>query len=150
MKKFCLAVILTILSTTPTLAAVCTSSNAIIKVENQKIGVREVVDFYIRTPFAGVFMVTAAPNGNFIQDGSGNPVSVAGNRWTDVKFRNMNWMCSSSTIFSLPKPIVKDIKNIGQFEGQIEYVIGRRNGHYLGQTMTTAGSMKRLRLKFGP
>jgi hypothetical protein len=132
-------------------AATCTNANTITKVMNVKTPTREYVDFYIKSPFTGTVAVTAAASGAFIQDGSGNPINVAGNHWTDVKFENTDWTCSSTTSFVLPKPVLKDIKLIGQFEGQIEYAIGRHNGNYLGQTLSTvAGGKKRLRLKFRP
>jgi hypothetical protein len=131
-------------------AASCSTVNSIIKVQNRKVGAREFVDFWVKKPFTGAIVITAAPSGNFTQDGSGNAILVAGNKWTDVKFSSMDWMCSTQTIFSLPKPIIKDIKNIGQFEGQIEYVIGRINGHYLGQVTTNFATQKRITLKFGP
>jgi len=132
------------------LAAPCTAVNSITKVKNRKVGIHEYVDFFVKAPFTGSVSVAAATSGTFIQDGSGNPIVVAGNKWTDVKFKSMDWTCSSATSFALPKPVLKDIKLIGQFEGQIEYGIGRHNGHYLGQTMVTVGSQKRVTLKYGP
>ncbi len=131
-------------------AAPCTTVNSITKVKNRKIGVYEYVDFYVKAPFTGSVSVAAATSGTFIQDGSGNPIVVGGNRWTDVKFQSMDWTCSSATSFALPKTVLRDIKLIGQFEGQIEYGIGRHNGHYLGQTIATIGSQKRVTLKYKP
>ena len=131
-------------------SATCNTSNSIVKVKNLKLGAQERVEFYIKTPFTGSVVVAAASGGTFIQDGSGNPIVVAGNRWTDVKFQSMDWTCSSPTLFSLPQPVLKDIKLTGQFEGQIEYAIGRHNGHYLGQTSSTKGGVKKIMLKFGP
>ena len=150
MKSSLLALIFVLLSASIVSAATCNTANSIVKVKNLKLGAQERVEFYIMTPFTGSVVVAAASNSRFIQDGSGNPIVVAGNRWTDVKFQSMDWTCSSPTLFSLPKPVLKDIKLIGQFEGQIEYAIGRHNGHYLGQTSNTSGGVKKITLKFGP
>jgi hypothetical protein len=130
-------------------AASCTAPNSIIKVSNARMGMRETVTFRVKAPFIGSFAILATSGPTFFEDGSGNPITVRGNRWTDIRFRNMDWMCSTRTRFMLPKPVVKDIKNVGQFEGQIEYVIGRRNGHYLGHKVSTAGGITTITLKFG-
>jgi hypothetical protein len=150
MKKYLIAFTLLGLTAIQAEAANCNTANSIVKVQNLKVGAREYVDFWVKKPFTGTLSITAAATGNFTQDGSGDPISVGGNTWTDVKFSGMDWTCSSQTLFTLPKPIVKDIKNIGQFEGQIEYVIGRLNKHYLGQTTTNFATQQRIRLKFGP
>jgi hypothetical protein len=134
----------------PGMAAPCNTPNSMIKVSNSRVGLRELVQFQIKAPLTGSFTITAGNGPSFIQDGSGDPITVRGNRWTDVVFRGMDWMCSSHTRFALPKPVVKDIKNIGQFEGQIEYVVGRRNGHYLGHAVSTAGGITTITLKYGP
>ncbi len=132
------------------MAANCVDPNSITKVTNRKVGVFEYVDFFIKAPFSGTVLVKAASSATFIQDGSGNPIHVGGNKWTDVTFRQMDWLCSSLINFSLPKPVLKDIKLIGSFEGQIEYAIGRHNGHYFGQSLSTVGGQRRLTLKFKP
>ena len=148
-KSFAILTVL-LLSVPSARATTCTTANSIVKVKNLKLGSQERVEFYIKTPFTGSVVVAAASSGTFIQDGSGNPIVVVGNRWTDVKFKSMYWTCSSLTLFSLPKPILKDIQLIGQFEGQIEYAIGRHNGHYLSQTSSTSGGVKKITLKYGP
>jgi hypothetical protein len=150
MKRTAIIICLFLATASAAAAGTCASQNSIIKVSNTRVGLRELVKFQVKAPLTGSFAITAGSGPTFIQDGSGNPVSVRGNRWTDVVFRNMDWMCSARTRFALPKPVVKDIKNIGQFEGQIEYVIGRRNGHYLGHAVSTAGGITTITLKYGP
>ena len=134
----------------PALAGQCSTQNSIISASNSRVGLRELVRFKIKAPLTGTVSVTAGNGPTFIEDGSGNPVTVHGNRWTDVVFSGMDWMCSARTHFRLPKPVIKDIKLIGQFEGRIEYVVGRRNGHYLGKTQTTANGVTTITLKYGP
>jgi hypothetical protein len=150
MKLFLPFLISSVVSVSSAFAASCTAPNSIIKVSNSRIGVREMVTFRIKAPLSGTYSITAGHGPTFIEDGSGNPIHVGGNRWTDVTFRQMNWLCSTPTHFVLPKHVIKDIKLIGQFEGQIEYVVGRRNGHYLGHTVSTSGGITRIKLKYGP
>jgi hypothetical protein len=76
---------------------------------------------------------------------------VRGNRWTKVRFDNVNWTCTIPTFFHLPQPILKSIKSIGQFEGVVTYVIGRKNGHFLTFIdENISGFRRRIRLKYGP
>jgi hypothetical protein len=126
----------------------CTAPNSIIKVSNSKSGAWEFVDFYMKPPVTATVSVTAPTGPNFIQDGSGNTIVVPGNRWTEVTFNSVDWLCSTPRLFSLPKPIVKSIKQIGGFEGTISYVIGRKGHHFMGSSWATIGGLKRLRLKY--
>ena len=129
-------------------AANCTAPNSIVKVSNSRIGPWEFVDFYVKAPVTATTSVTAPKGPNFTEDASGNPIIVPGNRWTEVTFNTVDWMCSTPTLFGLPKPIVKSIKQIGRFEGTVSYVIGRNGRHFMGSSWTTIGSLKRLRLKY--
>ncbi len=148
MKQSTLVLLLLLSTASSAFAANCTAPNSITTVRNVHRGQREYVDFYVKAPMTGTVSVVSASGPNFVEDGSGNTITVAGNRWTEVKFASMYWTCSTLTSFVLPKHFIKDIKNIGQFEGQIAYVIGRHNGHYLGQAWTVRGGQKRLRLKY--
>jgi hypothetical protein len=131
-------------------AANCTSANSIISVTNYKLGAFEYVRFKVKKPFSANFTTTnVLPP--FTQDGSGDVVPVAGGKWTQVQFQNVEWMCTIAHSFHLPKPIVKDVKSLGQFEGVIAYVIGRRaTSHYISTTTISAGSYNFIRVKFSP
>jgi hypothetical protein len=129
-------------------AANCTAPNSIVKVSNSKSGPWEFVDFYVKAPLTATTSVTAPTGPNFTEDASGNPIFVPGNRWTEVTFNAVDWMCSAPTQFSLPKPIVKSIKQTGRFEGTVSYVIGRNGRHFMGSSGATIGGLKRLRLKY--
>jgi hypothetical protein len=131
-------------------AANCSDPNSVTKVTNRRAAGFEYVDFFVKAPFTGTVSVTAAASGTFTEDPSGDSITVAGNKWTEVKFRGMFWMCNVVNSFSVPKPIIKGVKSTGQLEGHVDYAIGRKNGHYLGVTTTTIGGQKRVTLKFGP
>ena len=134
-----------------TYAANCSTANSIISVSNSKIGGFEYVTFkFKKPPVLPQFSVTnVVPP--FIQDGSGDTIFVPGAHWTQVKFDQVEWMCSTQQILSLPKPAIKAVKNIGQFEGQIVYVIGRSAAsHYISTTTTNAGGFTLIKVKFKP
>ena len=62
------------------LAANCVVPNSIVEVRNQKTGARETVEFKIKAPLTGSYTITAGNGPTFIQDGSGDPITVGGNR----------------------------------------------------------------------
>jgi hypothetical protein len=122
-----------LLAAPPALAQVgpCNEPNAILRVRNTAIGVNEYVVFKFKKPptMPNVSVIAARPP--FTQDGSGEPVTVGGALFTQVTFRGVVWTCKIAEEFHLPRAGIKDIKSIGQFEGIITYVIGRRaTWHY--------------------
>ena len=132
-------------------AASCTSANSIISVANSKIGGFEYVTFKFKKPPAlPQFSVTnVVPP--FIEDGSGNTIVVPGAHWTQIRFDQVEWMCSTQRILTLPKPAIKSVKNIGQFEGQIVYVIGRSAAsHFISTTTINSGGFTLIKIKFKP
>ena len=151
--KFLAALAFGFLSTaliSPAPAANCASANSIISVTNHKLGAFEYVRFKVKKPFSASYTTTnVLPP--FTQDGSGTVVPVSGGKWTQLQFQNVEWMCTIHQAISLPKPIVKDIKSLGQFEGVIAYVIGRKaTSHYISTTTISAGSYKLITVKFSP
>ncbi len=130
-------------------AAPCSAPNSIAEVVNTSIGRYEYVVFdYVKPPNLPQFSIsTASPP--FLADPSGLPVPVAGQKFKTIQFSSIGWMCSVKEVFHLPKSGVKDIKKIGQFEGVITYVIGRRAGSsYLGSYSYDAGAHREIVLKF--
>lgn len=128
-------------------SAPCSGSNAITKVENKKRGTFEFVNFYIMNANPD-YTVTSVQGPSFTDDPSGKVVKVSGNKWTQVRFRRINWVCTITKNFSTPEPIIKQVENIEQSEGQVTYVIGRLNKHYLGNSLTTIVGGKMLSLKY--
>lgn len=130
------------------IAAPCNVANSIVKVNNFKSGGFEYVDFWVKKPVTSTVQTWSSNTGNFEHDASGDIISVTGNRWRVVRFSITSWNCTIWNNFTLPKPRIKDIENIGQFEGVITYAIGRQNGNYLGMTVTNFPINKRYRFKF--
>lgn len=132
------------------LAANCNAPNSIVSVSNSASGGFEYVSFKFKKP-------PTVPTNNvtnvvppFFEDGSGNTVVVPGARWTQVMFRNMDWMCTIPKFITV-KPAVKAVKNIGQFEGQITYVIGRSaTSHYISTQNINMGAYTIIRVKLKP
>ncbi len=108
-------------------AAACNEANSIVRVRNTSIGAFEYVVFkYKKPPNLPSFTVKAVTP-PFIQDGSGETVIVRGSKFTEVRFDGVVWTCSIIERLVLPKAAIKAVKNIGQFEGIITYIIGRRS-----------------------
>lgn len=113
-------------------AAPCTSAGAIKKIKNTRIGHYEYIVFDIIKPASLTYAASRAEP-PFIADPSGNPVTVAGDKFRRIKFSNVFWTCEIAEALVLPKPVIQDIKKLSQFEGIVEYVAGYRNAsHYLG------------------
>jgi hypothetical protein len=130
------------------LADTCNTPNSLVKITHTKSGPWEFVDFYVKEPVTGTVALSAPTGPNFTEDPSDLPIFIPGNRWTEVRFSSMDWMCTTPTQFALPKPIVKSIKPTERFEGNVTYVIGRKGHHFMGSSWSTIGALRRLRLKF--
>jgi hypothetical protein len=129
-------------------AAPCTVANSIVLIKNSRVGGFEYVDFWVKKPVASSVLTWASTTGSFEHDASGAMITVTGNRWRVVRFPTLQWLCSIGQNFTLPKLRIKDIQNIGQFEGVVTYAIGRQNGNYLGMTVTNFAVNRRYRFKF--
>jgi hypothetical protein len=130
------------------IAAPCNVANSIVQVKNFRSGGFEYVDFWVKKPVTSTVQTWSSNTGNFEHDASGDIISVTGNRWRVVRFSIASWTCTIWNNLTLPKIRIKDVKNVGQFEGVITYVIGRQNGNYLGMTVTNFAINKRYRFKF--
>jgi hypothetical protein len=121
-------------------AAACGPSGSIVSVRNSSIGAFEYVIFkFHKPPTVPAYTVTAVTP-PFTEDPSGNPVSVAGSKFTEVTFQSVYWMCTIAHNFHLPKTAIKGIKQTGQFEGVVSYVIGRRaSSHYISNYSYNSG-----------
>jgi hypothetical protein len=129
-------------------AAPCNVANSIVMIKNSRSGGFEYVDFWVKKPVTGPVTTSVSSTGSFEHDASGGIINVTGNRWRVIRFSMLQWHCSIWQNFTLPKLRIKDIQNIGQFEGVITYAIGRQNGSYLGMTVTNFAVNRRYRFKF--
>jgi hypothetical protein len=127
-------------------AAPCNAPNSIAKIKNTSIGMYEYVVFdFIRPPTLPNYSVSTH-SGTFIQDASGNTVTVTGSHFKQVQFRGVVWTCSIQEVLTLPRTAIKGIKNVGQFEGVITYGVGYRAGSlYMGTyNFNGGGGSKKL------
>jgi hypothetical protein len=129
-------------------AAPCAGPGAILRVRNTVSGNYEYVIFdYIRPPAATYSVTTVTPP--FIGDGSGDNITISGNKFKQIRFTGVVWTCKINEIFSLPKTAIKGIKSTGQYEGVVTYVVGYRNAStYIGASSLSIGSMQRVTMKF--
>ena len=149
--KFIISLFLIVWLPSFALAANCNTPNSIISATNSVSGGFEYVTFKFKKPPALPQFTVTNVVPPFIQDGSGDTIVVSGSRWTQVKFEHMDWTCSTRQIFALPKPAIKAVKNIGQFEGQIVYVIGRSvASHFISARTISVGGFTLIRVKFRP
>lgn len=100
----------------------CNEANSLFSVRKRRVGKTEYVIFTLMKPVnAKRNVIDDEPP--FIEDPSGETVTVRGCKFKRVKFENIIWMCTSKMIFGSTS-LVKQVRRIGQFEGQIEYIIG--------------------------
>lgn len=148
--KYLVSLLFVVFAPSFAIAANCNVPNSIVRISNSAWGGFEYVNFkFKKPPTIPTFNVTnVAPP--FFEDGSGNTVVVPGAHWTQVMFRNMEWMCTIPKFITV-KPAVRAVKSIGQFEGQITYVIGRSAAsHYISTQNINAGAYTIIRVKLKP
>ncbi len=113
-------------------AASCGPSNSITRVRNTRIGSSEYLVFKFRTPPTVPTYAVTVGHPPFIHDASGETIAVAGSHFRQVRFEGVFWTCTIQEQFVLPRPLIRDVKNIGQFEGVITYAIGLSpQAHYI-------------------
>ena len=100
----------------------CNEANSLLSVRKRKVGSTEYVIFTLMKPATSSVEVTDTQP-QFIQDGSGQTVHVSGCKFKKITFKNMVWTCKTK-IISGSTSLVKQVKNIGQLEGIISYIIG--------------------------
>ena len=102
----------------------CNEANSLLSVRKRKVGSTEYVIFTLMKPATSSVEVTDTQP-PFIQDGSGQTVHVSGCKFKKITFKNIVWTCKTK-IISGSTSLVKQVKNIGQLEGIISYIIGYR------------------------
>jgi hypothetical protein len=126
----------------------CGAPGSIKRVTNTRIGDYEYVVFDVRRPPNPTYSVTTVMP-PFTADGSGDPVSVAGNKFKQITFTHVMWMCGINHVFSLPQTAIKDVKGTGQWEGVVSYVVGYRTAStYLGSYHYDVGSIRKVVMRF--
>ena len=148
--RFIFSLILIILTPSYAFATNCNLPNSIVRISNSASGGFEYVKFKFKKPPSAPAFTVSNVLPPFTEDPSGNSVTVPGAHWTQIRFDNVEWMCTIPKFIKI-KPAVKAVKNIGQFEGQITYVIGRSAAsHYISTQTINAGAFTIIRVKFRP
>jgi hypothetical protein len=107
-------------------AAACNEPGSIVRVRNTVQGQNEYVIFKFHKPPTVPSYTVKGVSPPFTEDGSGDTVTVGGAKFTEVRFTGVVWTCSIDEQLHLPRPAIVDIKSIGQFEGIIAYIVGRK------------------------
>lgn len=129
-------------------SAPCTAANSIKSVKNTSIGNYEYVVFNLVKPVTATFTVTTATP-PFEEDPSGDPVTVAGSKFRQIRLDIVFWTCEIDENFSLPRTAIKGIGKTSQFEGVVSYVVGYRNASkFVSAYSYDAGSIKKVVMRF--
>lgn len=146
MRKF-LCIALFLATTTASQATNCNAPNSIISYRTYMAGRFEYVVFTFKNPSTPDFTTTAASPP--FSDTSDRVIPVRGAKFTKIVFRGVNWMCSVQRLGTIPKPVIKDVKLVDQFEGQLEFVVGRTaTSHYYSTKAMNVGPYTYVKIKF--
>lgn len=130
----------------------CTSPSSIISVTNTSAGNFEFVTFRVRRPLQSNYGYTVASviGPTFVEDPSGNTITVNGNRFKRIRFKGIYWTCAIIENLTVPKVAVRDVKRIKQYEGIVEYVIGYKyNWQYLmTYAFNSSSTVREVVMKF--
>jgi hypothetical protein len=130
----------------------CNAAGSILSVKNTTSGKYEYVTFRVKKPLQANYgySITTVSGSTFVEDPSGDTITVTGSRFKKIRFRGVYWTCQINEILSLPKFIIKDIKRIKQYEGIVEYVVGYRNppAKFLGSYSVNSSTVRSVVMVF--
>ena len=126
----------------------CTEAGSIRRVTKTTSGNFEYVMVEFNKPASPTLNVrTEHPP--FYTDGAGDPVSVKGKYFRVVTFHGVMWTCDIHESLGSKTVAIIDVKNIGQFEGDVAYAVGfRKKDSYVSRYVQDAGKYKRFYFKF--
>lgn len=129
-------------------AQFCSEPGSIRRVRNTSIGNHEYVVFDVFMPPDPDYS-TSAVSPPFAGGASGEPVTVRGGKFRKIRFDGVVWTCRIQELLTLPRSAVKDVENLEQFEGIIEYVVGYRgSARYITTYHYDVGSIRKVVMKF--
>ena len=129
-------------------AQFCSEPGSIRRVRNTTAGNVEFVVFDVFLPPNPNYAVSAASS-PFVHGSSGEPVNIKGGRFRKIRFEGVVWTCRTREMLTLPRSAIKDVKNLEQFEGIIEWVVGyRSSARYLTTYYYDVGSIRKVVMKF--
>ncbi|MDD5393134.1 MAG: hypothetical protein PHE17_08965 [Thiothrix sp.] len=131
------------------MAAACSAANSLVQVQDTSpAGLYEYVIFTVKSPMTGTYKVSSVKP-PFEHDPSGTIVKVKGTVFKQINFAIMDWMCSTNHQLSLPDSQIQDVKNVGNFEGVVTYVVGYKSAaKYLNTYQYPAGGYTKVVMRF--
>lgn len=125
----------------------CTDEGSIASVVRARSGKHETVTFTVNSTEPNYEVTTARPP--FQQYGQEKILRLRGPYYKAVSFRGIMWTCIIREDFRTKTTNIAVPRNIEQFEGHVEYIIGyRRRGSYIGTTKTVSNGKTKIVVKF--
>jgi len=85
----------------------------------------------------------------FQEYGSEKQIRIAGKYYKSVYFKSVAWTCTIAEKLKASTSNIVAVRNIEQFEGYVNYIIGfRQKGSYVGTTASTTGNRTKIAVKF--
>lgn len=85
----------------------------------------------------------------FQEYGSEKTIRIKGPHYKSVYFKSVMWTCNIVERTKAATTNVAAVRNIEQFEGYVNYIIGyKKKGSYVGTTKTTTGNRTKIVVKF--
>ena len=85
----------------------------------------------------------------FQEYGEGKTIRIAGKYYKSVYFKSVSRMCTIPEKVKASTSNIAGVRNIEQFEGYVNYIIGyRKRGSYAGTTAITSGDHTKIIVKF--
>jgi hypothetical protein len=100
----------------------CSEPGSILRVTKSRSGNFELVTFELKANDPNYEVKNAKPP--FYDYSGDNKLRIKGKVFKSIVFRDVAWQCKIRENFSAATSTVMGIKNVEQFEGQVEYVIG--------------------------
>jgi len=131
-------------------AAPCSEPNSISRVRNRApSGSYEYVVFNFIKPTTVPNYTVTSVSPPFVQDPSGQTITIAGSTFKEIRFSNVVWTCSIEEIFNLPKQAIQGIGRTGQFEGEITYVVGAgSSSRFIDSYSYDAGGIRKIVMRY--
>jgi hypothetical protein len=124
----------------------CSEPGSIMRVTKSRSGKFELVTFELKANDPNYEVKDAKPP--FYDYSGDNKLRIKGKAFKSIIFRDVAWQCKIRENFSAATSTVMGIKNVEQFEGQVEYVIGYSNkSKFVSSYVYGVGSSKVV-LKF--
>jgi len=125
----------------------CTEAGSILSVTKARSGKTETVTFEVNSTSPDYEVKTEKPP--FQDYGGEKTLHIKGPYYKSVYFKSVSWMCDIAEKLKASTSNIAAVRNIEQFEGYVDYVIGyKKRGSYVGTTKTTEGGRTRIVVKF--